>query len=131
MSEVERSRELAAGPDAVWRLVSDPGRLADWVPTIASSRPAGGDSVQLQGESHGHDYDTSGGFRADDSDRHLTWDSPRQSGYQGELSVAGHGDGSRVTIRVTIPSLPAGAETEMHRGLSEALDRIEQLTSAP
>jgi uncharacterized protein YndB with AHSA1/START domain len=130
MAEVESAREMTAGPDSVWGLVSDPHRLADWVPTIASSHPAGPGSVQLRGESHGHDYDSRGRFEADNAARRLVWDSPRVSGYSGELAVTGHGDGSRVTIKVNIPDAPAEAGPELHRGLSEALDRIDQLTSA-
>lgn len=130
MGEVEQSREMPAAAEAVWRLVSDPRRLADWVPTIAASRPAGEGAVQLQGESHGHRYDTSGGFAADDGARRLSWDSPRYSGYQGALTVAGHGAGSRVTVRVTVPDLPPDVEAELVRGVDEALDRIGRLAGA-
>jgi uncharacterized protein YndB with AHSA1/START domain len=90
MAEVEQSRELEATAEAVWRLVSDPDRLAEWVPTIAASHPAGQGTVQLQGESHGHDYNTSGRFTLDEAARRLSWDSPRHPGYRGVLAVAGH-----------------------------------------
>jgi uncharacterized protein YndB with AHSA1/START domain len=128
MPDFEQSREMDAAPEAVWRLVSDPHRVAEWVPTTASSQPIGEDSVRLQGESHGHDYDTRGGFDADDAARRLSWDSPHHEGYQGVLTVAGHGTGSQVTVRVTIPGVPPGARTEMARGVAETLDRIDQLT---
>ena len=39
MPDFEQSREIDAAPGAVWRLVSDPDRLADWVPTTTASRP--------------------------------------------------------------------------------------------
>jgi uncharacterized protein YndB with AHSA1/START domain len=126
----EESREVGAEPEVVWRLVSDRQRLPEWVPTTAFSRPAGDDSVQLRGESHGHAYDTRGGFVADDAARTLSWDSPRLSGYQGVLTVTGSGAGSRVTVRVTIPDLPPGVGTELTRGLGETLERIDQLTRA-
>jgi uncharacterized protein YndB with AHSA1/START domain len=125
--DFEDSREMRATPEAIWRLVSDPKRLADWVPTIAASHPAGQHGVQLRGESHGHDYDARGGFVADDAARRLSWDSPRYSGYQGVLTVSGDGAGSRVTIRVTVPDVPPGADAELARGLRETLDRIDQL----
>jgi uncharacterized protein YndB with AHSA1/START domain len=127
--DFEQSREMDAAPDAVWRVVSDPSRLADWVPTARSSRPAGDSSVELEGESHGHDYDLLSGFAADDATRRLSWDSPRHNGYQGSLAVAERGTGSLVTVRVTIPGIPAGAEGEIDRGVGEALDRIAGLTS--
>ena len=128
MPDFEQSREIDAAPEAVWRLVSDPRRLADWVPTTTASRPAGENAVQLQGESHGHDYNTRGGFVADDDARRLSWDSPRHSGYRGDLTVAEHAAGSRVTVRLTILESPADADEEITRGLRETLDRIDHLT---
>jgi uncharacterized protein YndB with AHSA1/START domain len=128
--DFEQSREIYAGADAVWRVVSDPGRLADWVPTARSSRPAGEDSVQLAGESHGHDYDLQSGFAADDAARRLSWDSPRHTGYQGTLEVAERGTSSVVTVRVTIPDIPSSAEAEITRGVGEALDKIAALTKS-
>jgi uncharacterized protein YndB with AHSA1/START domain len=127
MGDFEQSLDIGAAPEAVWRLVSDPSRLADWVPTATASRPAGEDAVQLQGESHGHGYDTRGGFVTDDAAKRLSWDSPRRSGYGGTLVVADHADGSRVTVRVTIPDAPTQADEEITRGLRETLDRIARL----
>jgi uncharacterized protein YndB with AHSA1/START domain len=128
MADFEHSQEIHAAPDAVWRLVSDPNRLAAWVPTTTASRPEGEDEVHLRGESHGHDYDISGGFVADAAARRLSWDSPRLSGYRGSLLVAEHAAGSRVTIRVSIPDAPAEADAEITRGLRETIDRIASLT---
>ena len=128
MPDFEHSQEIDAAPDAVWGLVSDPHRLADWVPTATASRPAGTDEVHLSGESHGHDYDTSGGFVADGAARQLSWNSLRRSGYQGTLLVAEHAAGSRVTVRVSIPDAPAEADAEITRGLRETIDRLAGLT---
>ena len=128
MGDFEQSRDIGAAPDAVWRLVSDPNRLADWVPTTTASRPEGEDAVHLQGESHGHDYDLRSGFVADAVARRLSWDSPRLSGYQGVLQVADHAGGSRVTVQVSIPDALAREDEEITRGLRETLDRIGSLT---
>lgn len=128
MPEFEQSREMNATPDAVWSLVSDPNRVAEWVPTTASSHPTGDESVQLRGESHGHNYDTRGGFVADAAARRLYWDSPRRKGYHGVLTVTGQGTGTRVTVRVRIPDVPPSADAEMSHGLTETLDRIDHLT---
>jgi uncharacterized protein YndB with AHSA1/START domain len=127
MADFEQSREFDVAPGAVWALVSDPDRLADWVPTTTASHPAGHDAVQLQGESHGHDYDLRGGFVADDDARRLVWDSPRESGYRGSLTVAEHDVGSQVTVQVSIPDIPTAAYEEITRGLGETLDRIGRL----
>jgi uncharacterized protein YndB with AHSA1/START domain len=128
MPDFEQSQEIGAAPDAVWRLVSDPNRLAEWVPTTTVSRPEGEGAVHLQGESHGHDYDVNSGFVVDAAARRLSWDSPRLSGYRGMLQVADHADGSRVTVQVTIPDALAREDTEITRGLRETLDRIIRLT---
>src|SRR5215471_3188032 len=130
MADFEQSREIDVSAGAVWALVSDPDRLAEWVPTTTASHPAGHDAVQLQGESHGHDYDLRGGFVADDDARRLAWDSPRQSGYHGSLTVADHDAGSRVTVQVTVPDIPAAEHEEITRGLRETLDRIGRLAQA-
>ena len=110
--------------------MSDPIRLADWVPTTTLSRPAGGNAVELVGESHGHDYDIRSGFVTDDAAKRLSWDSPRLSGYRGTLVVSEHADGSRVTVSVTIPDLPAREDEEIMRGLRESLYRIAGLARA-
>jgi hypothetical protein len=52
----------------------------------------------------------------------------RYHGYRGVLTVTGRGTGSRATVRVTIPDVPPGADTELARGLGETLDTIDQLT---
>jgi hypothetical protein len=44
--------------------------------------------------------------------------------------VAGHEAGSRVTVQVTIPNVPANAHEEITRGLRETLDRIGRLAQA-
>jgi uncharacterized protein YndB with AHSA1/START domain len=130
MTDFERSQDIDAAPEAVWRVVSDPDRLAEWLPTTTASRPAGHDAVELVGESHGHDYDLKSGFVTDDAARQLSWDSPRDSGYRGELTVAERQGGSRITVRLTIPLAPADSDEEINRGLREALERIGVLTEA-
>jgi len=130
MPDFEQSQDIDAAAEAVWRVVSDPRRLAEWLPTTTASRPAGHDAVELHGESHGHDYDIRGGFVTDDAARRLSWDSPRLSGYRGDLTVAEHPGGSRVIVRLTVPQVPADADEEIVRGLRETLDRIGRLARA-
>src|SRR5260370_32295173 len=95
--DFEESREMGAAPEVIWRLVSDPQRLAECVPTTTSSQPTSEDSVHLRGESHGYGYDTRGGFAADDAAPRLSWGSPRHTGYRGAPPVARHAAGPLVT----------------------------------
>jgi uncharacterized protein YndB with AHSA1/START domain len=39
---LEETIEIAASPEAVWALVSDPPRMASWSPQVVSSRVSGG-----------------------------------------------------------------------------------------
>jgi hypothetical protein len=38
MTQVDSSRTLNASGDAAWRIVADPARLAEWVPTTRIAR---------------------------------------------------------------------------------------------
>ena len=48
MTDFERSQDIDAAPEAVWRVVSDPDRLAEWLPTTTASHPTGHDTVELE-----------------------------------------------------------------------------------
>jgi hypothetical protein len=54
MTQVDSSRMFNASSDAVWQLVADPARLAEWVPTTRLAQRADAEDVHLEGESHGH-----------------------------------------------------------------------------
>lgn len=54
MTNVDSSRTLNASGDAVWRIVADPARLAEWVPTTRLAQRADAEDLHLEGESHGH-----------------------------------------------------------------------------
>lgn len=65
MTQVDGSRMFNASSDAVWQVVADPTRLADWVPTTRLARRADAEDVHLEGESHGHPYAVRSPFHAD------------------------------------------------------------------
>ncbi len=50
MAEVEGARDFGVTGDALWAVVADPARLADWVPTMRRAEPAGGAGVHLEGD---------------------------------------------------------------------------------
>jgi uncharacterized protein YndB with AHSA1/START domain len=132
MPEYDMSRVIPAPVEAVWAVVSDPGRLPRWVPTAAASAPVGDTEVRLEGESHGHPYSVTAPFRIEDERRRLSW-SGDGSGYHGWLQVRGHEDDCEVSLHIVIPADQPGADAdeEIARGLTETLDRVAELAVRP
>ncbi len=132
MADIEGSRSFGITGDALWAVVADPARLADWVPTMRRAEPAGKAEVHLEGESHGHPYSLDSSLRIDEGDRSLHWGAAADEGYRGWLQVADRPSGSEVRIHVAVPddrlgpSADAAAE-EIRRGMEEAFDRLASL----
>lgn len=132
MAEFAGSRQFDIAADAVWAVVADPGRLADWVPTMRLAQPAGMEEVHVEGESHGHVYSLDSLLRIDERERRLEWGAENHNGYRGSLQVAVRPSGSEVRLRVAVPDdrlgpSPDGAAAEIRRGMDEAFDRLAGL----
>ena len=132
MAEVEGSRGFGVASDALWAVVADPARLAEWVPTMRLAEPAGKSEVHLEGESHGHPYSLDSMLRVDQDDRRLHWGAAADEGYRGWLRVVDQPPGSQVQIHVAVPddrlgSSPDAAAAEIRRGVEEAFDRLAGL----
>ena len=132
MAEIDGSRASDTTADAVWAVVADPARLADWVPTMRLAQPSGKQEVHVEGESHGHPYSLDSLLRIDEGDRRLHWGAEGDDGYRGSLSVADRTPGSEVHLHVAIPDdrlgpSPEGATAEIQRGIEEAFDRLAGL----
>ena len=132
MTEVEGSRSFGITADALWTVVADPARLADWVPTMRRAQPSGDAEVHLEGESHGHPYSLDSSLRTDEGDRRLRWGAPTDEGYSGWLQVVDQPSGSEVRLHVVVPQdrlgpSPDAAATEIRRGMEEAFDRLADL----
>jgi hypothetical protein len=56
MADVEGARNFGITSEALWVVVADRTRRAEWVPTMRRAEPAGTEEVYLEGESHGHPY---------------------------------------------------------------------------
>lgn len=130
MIDVEASRRFDHPAERVWNLVSDPERLAEWVPTAAQARPAGPERVHLQGESHGHPYNLDARLTADPSTRRLEW-SDTNGSYRGWLQVVAAEDGSSVDLHIAIPEDRLAASddqvAEIRHGIDETFDRLGSL----
>jgi uncharacterized protein YndB with AHSA1/START domain len=131
--DFDGSRTVAASVDAVWVVVSDANRVADWLPTVALARAVNdGSGVELAGDSHGHPYRLTTSWEVNDKERTLKWGG--DDGYRGSLRVVEESSGSSVIrVNVSVPeertaSFP-GAEEEIRHGMQQALDRLAALVS--
>jgi uncharacterized protein YndB with AHSA1/START domain len=132
MAEIDGSRTFDTTADAVWAVVADPARLADWVPTMRLAQPSGREEVHVEGESHGHAYSLDSLLRIDEGDRHLHWGAEGDVGYSGSLSVTERPSGSEVHLHVAVPDdrlgpSPDSAAAEIQRGMEETFDRLAGL----
>lgn len=132
MAEIDGSRAFDVTADAVWAVVADPARLADWVPTMRLAQPSGEDEVHVEGESHGHPYSLDSLLRIDESERRLHWGAEGDDGYRGSLRVVARPPGSEVHLHVAVPDdrlglSPDSAAAEIGRGIDEAFDRLAGL----
>jgi uncharacterized protein YndB with AHSA1/START domain len=132
MAEIDGSRAFDVTADALWVVVADPARLADWVPTMRLAQPSGTEEVHVEGESHGHPYSLDSLLRTDESDRRLDWGAEGDDGYRGSLRITERPSGSEVHLHVTIPDdrlgpSPDHAAAEIRRGMDEAFDRLASL----
>ena len=132
MAEIDGSRTFEMSADALWAVVADPARLADWVPTMRRAQPSGKEEVHVEGESHGHRYSLDSTLRIDEGDRRLDWGAEEDYGYRGSLRVAKRPSGSEVHLHVAVPDdrlgpSPDRAAVEIRRGMEEAFDRLAGL----
>jgi hypothetical protein len=135
MAEIDGSRAFEITADALWAVVADPARLADWVPTMRLAQSAGHDEVHLEGESHGHPYSLDSLLRIDQDDRRLHWGAEGDDGYRGSLQVTERPPGSEVHPHVAVPDdrlgpSPESATAEIRRGMEDAFDRLAGLITA-
>ena len=132
MAEIDGSRAFEISADALWAVVADPARLADWVPTMRLAQPHGPEVVHVEGESHGHRYSRDSLLRVDEGDGRLDWGTEGDDGYRGSLRVAERPSGSEVHLHLAVPDdrlgpSPDDAVTEIRRGMEEAFDRLAGL----
>ena len=134
MAEFDGARAFDINADALWALVAEPARLADWVPTMRLAQPSGKEEVHVEGESHGHRYSLDSLLRIDEGGRLLHWGAEGDDGYRGSLRIAERPSGSEVHLHVAVPddrlgSSPDSAAAEIRRGIEEAFDRLAGLVA--
>jgi hypothetical protein len=61
----EHTQHIAAAPDRVFEVLSDVGRLPDFVPQMTAARAGDGDEVVIDARYEGHTQHGKGWFRPD------------------------------------------------------------------
>ncbi len=95
--EHEHTQHIAAGPDQVFAVLSDVGRLPEFVPQMTGARAGESDEVVVDARYEGHTQHGEGWFRPDPGRRRVEWGS-RSTAYHGWMQVDPDGDGSRLTL---------------------------------
>jgi uncharacterized protein YndB with AHSA1/START domain len=152
MIEVTAERSIAATPDAVWPLVSDPDRLPEWFTFAERVEVLEGEGEGQRRRQHGH-----WGKRRSEVDQVITrWEPPRALAWRHEaerlngkpaprfaattdftIELAPDGAGTRVRLRSA--QEPAGpvrglvirafGRREVATALNESLEKLAGATS--
>ena len=130
MGEYEETLTVAAGPDEVFGFVADVRNLPKYLPTTKGAQSQGVDRVRVQGEAQGHRYDSDGYLRPDEGAKRLEWGAD-EGYYSGWMQVAPDGDGSNVTVHISLRGHPPGADQgsapppeQVQEGLRKGLESI-------
>jgi hypothetical protein len=128
MPDFQQSLTMQAPPDAVLAFVSDIRNLPRYVPTTKQAEPQGEERVHVEGDAQGHHYDADGYLRRRDGG--LEWGAD-EGYYKGWLKVQPEGDGSAVTVGISLNGHPPGAdpdaapsEDDINEGLRKGLESI-------
>lgn len=137
MTEFENERSMPGGPDAVFAVVSDLGRLSEWLPDPLAVRsldgagePSDVHAVHVGIEPRG--VDGRGVARVREEQRRVEWGDDAGE-YAGYLQVMGSDpDRSSVLVHLSFlgrqPQTHGGAAAaEVRAWLDEALTRLERL----
>lgn len=123
MGDYERSTTVAAPPDVLFDYLSDIGNLPRYFAAMKRAEPGEGNEVHTVAEVDGHRVEGDAWFTAEDGSRSMRWGSEGENDYAGELSVAGDGGGSRVTVKLHSSH---GEPEKIESGLEETLAAIKR-----
>ena len=124
----EESMMIQAAPFEVFEFVADVSNLPKYIPTTQQAQTQGPDRVRVQGEVHGHQYDSDGFLRADRQAMRLEWGAD-EGYYAGNLQIQPDGDGCFVTVTIELRRKLSeeGGPTpdQVHEGLRKGLESIK------
>jgi len=117
------SEHVAAPPEQVFAALSDPGKLARFVPQLTRVDTQAGDRVEVEARYAGHTQHGEAFFRTDDASRRIEWGT--DGGYNGSMGVEPDGDGSMLTL-----SLHTTHVDHADHDVGATLDAIRRLVEA-
>ncbi|MEU8378233.1 SRPBCC family protein [Streptosporangium sp. NPDC048865] len=124
MSEYERSRTIAAPPEAVFDRAGDLDGLDEWLPQDLHVRPGELPAVTVHEDATGQDARAL--LRTDRDQLRMEWGTRDDGSYAGWLQVADSGDAeSEVTIHLSFfdeSHAPPGDAVD--RALDDSLERL-------
>lgn len=134
MSEHEQTITVDVSPEEAFRYLSAVSNLPQYVPHLRSVHEEETDHIFGIAEFDGRRYEMSGFFRADEANCRLDWESDGTPDYRGWLQITPDGDGSRITVHLSMrgaaaetPPPNAGLAGErIQRSLGAVLDTIRK-----
>lgn len=139
MSEYEQSIMINAPRQQIETFVADVKNLPKYLPTTKQAMPEPGERVRVQGDAHGHHYDSDGYFHMDQKRHRMEWGSDGEEKYRGWLAFQDQdGDkATRLTVHLTFEpnpqmkqalSQPTGSQDEtIRRELEDSLKSIKNI----
>lgn len=119
MTSYAHQAEVDLAADRLFDFLADPRTLPRYLPELTEVEPVGGDRVHVEAEVGGRHVEAEGWLRVDRDRRTLSWGTPGEDDYHGELTVSDQGDG-RSNVAITLHTERAGGP-EVQRGLEEAV----------
>ncbi|RKT55288.1 SRPBCC family protein [Saccharothrix australiensis] len=119
MSSYEHRAAVDLAPDRLFDFLAEPKNLPRYFPELTEVDPVGGDRVHVEADLGDRHVAADGWLRVDRDRRTLSWGTPGETDYHGELSVTGQ-DAGRSEIVVTLHTERAGGP-EIQRSLEEAV----------
>jgi hypothetical protein len=129
MSDLEKTFLVMTGADAAFEILSDPVRIADYVPTLelADSTAVDGE-LDVDADLKARDGVPAGAFTADRPTGRIEWGRPAPD-YGGSISiVAGTANTARVTLQLHLRE-GLGDTGDVTRLFDQAVDNIRGMLS--
>jgi len=119
LSTYEHRATIDVPPDRLFDFLAEPNNLPRYFPKLTEVDPTGGDRVHVEADLGDRHVEAEGWLRVDRDRRTLSWGTPGESDYHGDLKVTDL-DAGRSEIAVTLHTERAGGP-DVQRGLEEAV----------